>query len=133
MVDDRCEDGRQRRRRDIFVETQRQEFQAPSGATSSAYPAPDGASSFCRRRSTTTPRLRRYAAGCKPAPNPFGKFSARGRPSFNFAKCNLDSGRHPVKNCDRTTKSLATNRKANNDKIHLPLFSLCSRGADVCR
>ena len=37
----------QRRRRDIFVETQRQEFQAPSGATSNAYAAPDGAFSFC--------------------------------------------------------------------------------------
>jgi hypothetical protein len=37
----------ERRRRDIFVETQRQEFQAPSGATSSAHAAPDGAFSFC--------------------------------------------------------------------------------------
>jgi hypothetical protein len=33
--------------RAIFVETQRQEFQAPSGATSSQYAAPDGAFSFC--------------------------------------------------------------------------------------
>jgi hypothetical protein len=37
-----------RRRRDIFVETHRQEFQAPSGATSSHYAAPDGAFSFCK-------------------------------------------------------------------------------------
>ena len=36
----------QRRRRDIFVETHRQEFQAPAGATSSAYATPDGALSF---------------------------------------------------------------------------------------
>jgi hypothetical protein len=37
----------ERRRRAIFVETPRQEFQAPSGATSSQSAAPDGAFSFC--------------------------------------------------------------------------------------
>jgi hypothetical protein len=36
----------QRRRRDIFVVCRPKQIQAPSGATSSEYAAPDGASSF---------------------------------------------------------------------------------------
>ena len=51
-----------RRRRAIFVETQRQEFQAPSGATSSQSAAPDGAFYFMDCRSTNIPRLRRFTS-----------------------------------------------------------------------
>jgi hypothetical protein len=40
----------QHRMRAIFVETQRQEFQAPSGATSSQSAAPDGAFLLCGLR-----------------------------------------------------------------------------------
>jgi len=50
-----------RHRRDIFVENPiEKDFPASSGVTSSEYVAPDGALSFCGRRSTTMPRLRRY-------------------------------------------------------------------------
>jgi hypothetical protein len=38
----------QHRMRAILVETHRQEFQAPSGAPSSAYAAPDEAFHFCK-------------------------------------------------------------------------------------
>jgi hypothetical protein len=40
-------DFRQRRRRDIFVETRRTNLQAPSGAISSECSAPNGALLFC--------------------------------------------------------------------------------------
>ena len=48
---------KKRRRRAIFVETQRQEFQAPSGATSSEYAVADGGFCFMDFRSTNMPRL----------------------------------------------------------------------------
>ena len=49
-----------RQRRDIFVVTHRQDFPAPSGATSTESTASDGASSFCARRSTIMSRLQRF-------------------------------------------------------------------------